>query len=224
LRRLKMIEPIETAYKIEGLRYTLYSIGEAFKRIQSFCDQFDAEANCSLSSAKAIEVLTYCWAVIDQTNRARALAGSLPPIDGAIEERRIFLRETASTRNLRNILHHYDQKIAFLPIGSSSLFGSLSWKCKSKESKQFLLLVQSGAVRETYPTLIFDTFEGRFVSDFVFNVADKSLSLLNIDTQCRNYYNSMDSALEIQGLLEDAPIVGAVIGSEMVIRRPNTTE
>ena len=210
MRRLKRFEEVELAQKLEGIRFALLSVRRAFYRIEMFCRGREASEPEELKFYDCFDLLCDCWQVIDGADRAKFLVDSVPNWELEKAGRREFTKSMKKVRKFRNLFHHFESKATSLPEKSSTVMGSLSWQRADSSHCSMTVLVDSGAIESSFPSLTYDRVERRFVADFMFSVADSQISLADIAASCEEFWNILNGMFEDAGAFDDGE-AGAIV-------------
>jgi hypothetical protein len=212
MRRLRRFEEVDLAQKLEGIRFALLSVQRAFVRIESFCRGHEGREPKDLTFFDCFDLLCDCWQVIDGADRARFLVESVPRWEREKAGRRAFTKSMAKVREFRNLFHHFGSKAASLPEKSSTVMGSLSWQRADNPLCSMSVLIDSGAIESSIPSLTYDRVERRFVADFMFSVADSQISLAEVSVSCKEFWIVLDKMFQDAGVFDDGD-AGAMVFS-----------
>lgn len=196
MRRLKRFDKVDLAHTFEGIRFSLLSVQRAFVRIETFCRDREAQGPDVLTFLDCFDLLCDCWQVIDGADRARFLVESVPNWQREKAGRRIFAKRMEKVREFRNLFHHLGSKAATMPEKSSSVMGSLSWQGAENPNHSLTVMIDTGALESSYPSSTYDRMEKKFVSDFVFCVANSRISLSEITSERRKFGALLDKILQ----------------------------
>lgn len=212
MKGLKRIEERDVAYQLDGLRFTLYAVRIAFARIEDSCRALEMKFAFELTFLECFNMLSDCWLVIDQTDRARTILESIKGFRAGKSEKHRFLKTSGSARDFRNTFQHFGSKAKNIPDKSPSMMGSLCWVAKGNPLYSYAVLLNSGAVESSFPSLTFDLWEGRFVNDFQFNAAGKSISISALAVCCIEYADYIEEFLARHEVHSDGGVAGMIIG------------
>lgn len=212
MRRLKRFEDVDLAQKLEGIRFALLSVQRAFVRIEKFCRDQERPDSEGLTFIDCFDLLCDCWQVIDGADRARWLVEAVPNWEREKAGRRAFVKSMEKVRLFRNLFHHFGSKVATLPEKSSTVMGSLSWQRADNPQCSMSALIDTGAIVSSAAGLIYDRLEQRFVSDFVFHVAESKISLAEVYASCNEFWNVLIKMLEDAGAFDEGDAGALILG------------
>ena len=218
MKGLKRIDDSEIAYQLDGLRFTLHAVRTAFVRIEAFCRLREMDTTSELTFSECFNVLSDCWTVIDQTDRARAILESIRGFKRGKQEKRQFLDSARTAHKFRNVFQHFGTAAKAIPEKSPSMMGTLCWVTKANPQLSLLLILTSGVVDTSFPSLVFDRLESKFVEDFQFNAAGHGISISSLNNSCGMYSDFLEEMLAEIDAHSDGNVAGMIIGFEVQSR------
>lgn len=212
MRRLRRFDDVNLAQKLGGIRFALLSVRRAFSRIEMFCRGREVQEPKGLTFFDCFDLLCDCWQLIDGADRAKFLVESVANWEREKAGRRTFTKCMAKVREFRNLFHHFGSKATSLPEKSSTVMGSLSWQRADNSLCSMTVLIDSGAIESSIPSLTYDRVEGRFTSDFTFSVAGSQISLADVAAACEEFWIVLERMFHDTGAFDDGD-AGAVVFS-----------
>ncbi|WP_146193227.1 hypothetical protein [Salibaculum griseiflavum] len=201
MKGLKTIKEKEYAYLIDGLRYSLFATNLAYQRILRSASEIESILPNQPSLMMAFETMSDCWQVLDHTYRSLEIFKALAPLRIKNAKSRKFTQQAERTASFRSFYHHLKKNIREIPDKSPPVIGSLTWAHSQSPQKCLALSISSGSSEFSVPSLTVDNWTGEFVSNYMFHMAGKQISLQELCDSSTDMDSVIEEFLEERGAL-----------------------
>jgi hypothetical protein len=146
----------------EAIHYTFEMLDYSYDNLYETCILIERD-NC-----KFLDAISKCWTFIDSVNRLRDIAQTVPGLNTKNLNRKKFLEETASTKDIRNYIQHINQELGKRIVHKFPVYGNLSWV--NQDNTCSIILVGADFPGNQYEGCVYDTHEKKWVSKVTLSV------------------------------------------------------
>jgi hypothetical protein len=203
MRAIKTIAEVDIGHKIDALRFSLLGVQTAFDEVSSLTNSIDNTNEGEIDFASAFKLLSICWGLIDSADRARWCAESIPFKRKSFPQKKDFITALVEVRDFRNMFHHWSARSKSLPKECAPYMGAVSWGTSLNSLTCCSVCISSGAVSPSFPSVVIDAVEHKFLSNPCFAVADRTISLLDVANSCKEFSQHFEEYLEHNDVLNE---------------------
>jgi hypothetical protein len=190
---------------LDGIRISIESADLSYARLRNtlmrLARQGDGPGETPLTGPDTAAAMLDAWSIVDSIRRLRAMLSQMPNLARS-PRLRVFLEETKTFDDLRNVVQHFETTIPEMVDAGEPLWGHLTWVVVADREVGRLLTcalvpgtIRSGRVRAVNPAGI----EMRDETDHIIltchgHVAKLSDALLHLERLTR----SLEASLEPQ--------------------------
>lgn len=125
-----------------------------------------------------------CWSFVDTVHRIREVAQAIPGLSRKNTELRLFLDTTIIAGEFRDYIQHLRSELSKLPGNTFPVWGSLSWVDPTDPQLTHTALAGAQVGETQFVGCVFDTVEGRWVSNVALSVGGLSFNFDPIFSAC----------------------------------------
>lgn len=191
----------------EGLHVSFQIVELTYSELHETCIRIPTEPPALLTA------LWRGWSFVDAVHRMREIAQVLPGLSQRCRERRAFLDETKSAKQLRDYIQHLRSELSRREQRTSPVWGTLSWVDAQDPMVCHTALVGvAQGERAAYSSCVFDLRERRWVSKITLGLGPVSFNFDPVHAACLRFYRFIDEwfrshhGLQPQDL-EQVPVV-----------------
>ena len=166
---------------LDGLQYSFKILEHIYPSLHEVC------AQVKVDHASLIPALWRCWSFVDVVHRIREVAQAVPGLSKRNKELVTFLEATKLAEEFRHYIQHLRSELSKITVNPFPVWGSLAWVDPDNPACSYVVVFGSQVNGTSYTGCVFDTVEGKWVSQVCLGVNDKSFNFDPIYEACLKF-------------------------------------